>query len=120
MDHPRHYFFSHSAFAADEYRNVHRRDLQNLLADLEHLRAGREERQILRQLLAILAQRGIFRAQFLFLPALEKCGVQLGLFKRLGQVVQADRFHYRAHLVRTRQHDDVQCAVQLHQLAQGI
>ena len=53
MNHPRHHLFSHSALAADEHRHIHRRNLQNLLADFQHLRTGCQERKILSKLFAV-------------------------------------------------------------------
>src|SRR3984957_20827662 len=41
MNYARYHFLANSAFSADEDRNVHRSNLQNLLANLKHLRAGR-------------------------------------------------------------------------------
>ena len=123
MNHPRHHFFSHAALAADEYRHVHRRNLQNLLPDFQHLRAGRQERKVLGQLFAIFPERLVLRTQLLLLPHLQKCSIQLRLLERFRQVVeraQPDRFHHRRHFVRARKHDDIQRAVQLHQLPQCL
>ena len=123
MDHARHHFLAHAAFAADEYRNVHRRDLQNLLADLQHLRAGGEERKIFGERFAIFAQRLIFGAQLLLLAALQKCGVEFRLFERLGEVIEradANRFDHGGDFVRAGKHDDVERAVHLHQLPQRL
>ena len=123
MNHARDHFFSHAAFAADEYRHVDRRDLQNLLADLQHLRAGREERDIFGEGFAVFAQCLVFRAKLLLLAALQERGIELRLFERLGQVVeraQANRFDHGGDFVRARQHDHVQRAVDLHQLPQRL
>src|ERR1700733_1272577 len=54
MNHSRDNFLADSALAADEYRNIHRRDLQKVLADFEHLRAGSQERHVFGQLVAVL------------------------------------------------------------------
>ncbi len=65
----------------------------------------------------------IFLAQLLLLPALQHGHIELGFFKRLGQVIlsaQADGFDHRAHFVRAGKHDHVQGAVNLHQLLQGF
>ena len=61
VNHARDHFLAHSAFAANKHRHVHRRDLQNLLADAHHLRAGGQEAQVLGNLVAVFAQRLIFR-----------------------------------------------------------
>ena len=87
MNHARHHFFSHAAFPVDENRHVHRRDLQHLLADVHHLRAGRQETEIFGDRVAIFPQRFIFRAQLLLLPALQHGRVELGLLEWLGQVI---------------------------------
>ena len=104
-----------------KHGHVDRRDLQNLLANLEHLRAGGEERNILGEGLAIFAQRLILGAQFFFLPALQESGVELGLLERLRQIIEraeTDRFDHGGDLVRAGEHQDVERAIHLHQLAQ--
>ena len=105
MDHPGDDFLAHSAFSADENGHVHRSDLQNLLADFQHLRAGGQERDIFREGLAVFAQRLVLGAQFLLLPALQKRGVEFGFFERLGEVIeraQANCFDHFRRLIRRR------------------
>ena len=43
MNHPRNHFLADAAFAANEYRHIHRRDLQDLLTDTHHLWTCREK-----------------------------------------------------------------------------
>ena len=88
MNHARHHFLAHAAFAADEYRHVHGRDLQDLLADLQHLRTGGEERNIFGQCFAVFAQGLIFGTKLLLLAALQKCGIELGLLEGLGEIIE--------------------------------
>ena len=102
MDHPRDNFLAHAAFSAHENRHVHRRNLQNLLPDAHHLRTGCKKTQILRHLIAVIAQRLVFLRQLLFLPRLQHRSFQVRLFERFCQIVvrtQPDRFHNRAHFV---------------------
>src|SRR5208282_278983 len=123
MNHPRNDFLSHSAFSADENRHIDGSNLQNLLADFEHLRAGSQERKVLGQLLAILTKRVVFRTQLLLLAHLEKRGIELGFFKRLCKIVESAEtncFHHGGHLVRAGQHDHAQRTVHLHQAAQRL
>ena len=111
VDHARDDFFSHAAFAINEYRHIHRSDLQDLLADANHLRAGGQEAKVLGDRVAIFAQRLVFRAKLLLLPALQHGHVEFGLFKWLGQVIlraQADGFDDVAHFVRAGKHDHVE------------
>ncbi len=61
--------------------------------------------------------------KLLLLAALQHGRVQLGLFKRLGQVIlraQADGFDDSAHFIGTGEHDHVERAVDLHQLLQSL
>ena len=123
VNHARYDFFSDAAFAANEYRHVDRGDLQNLLANAHHLRAGRKETQILGHLIAIIAERLILLRHVLFLARLQHGRVEVALFEGLGQIVvraDADRFHYGANLIRAAQHDDVQAAVELQEFFQGV
>src|ERR1700735_286590 len=123
VNHPRHHFFAYSAFSTDKYRNVHRSNLQNLLPDLEHLRAGGEEGKIFGKRFAIFTQRLILRAQLLLLPALQERRIKLGFLERFSQVIkrsQANSFHDGGYFVRAGKHDHVERAIHLHQLAQGL
>ena len=123
MNHARHDFFAHSAFAANEDGHVHGSDLQNLLAYANHLRARRQERKIFGQMIAIFAQGLVFFAQIHFLPAFQQGGIQLRFLKWLGQVVlsaKADGLDYRGDLIRTRQHDDAEAAIDLDQPPQSL
>ena len=99
------------------------RDLQDLLADLEHLRAGGQEGDVLRESLAVFPQRLVFRTELLLLPALQEGGIEFRLFERLRQVIERadpDRLDDRGHFIRAREHDDVERAVHLHQLPQRL
>ena len=123
MNHARDHFLAHAAFAADEYRHIHRRDLQNLLANFEHLRAGGQERKILGELVAVFAQRFILAGELHFLSALQQRGIELRLFERLGQVIvgaQANGFDDRADFIGAGKHDDVERAILLHERAQSL
>ena len=123
MYHARNNFLANSAFAANKHWNVDRSNLQNLLPDSHHLRARRQKTQIFRYLVAVVAQRLIFRRELFLLPGLQHRRVELGLLKRLRQVVmraQPNRFHYHADFVRTRQHDHVQAAVNLQKFFQRL
>src|SRR5467141_1239162 len=94
-----------------EYGNVHRRDLDDLLADAHHLRACGKEADVLRDRVAIFPQRLVFRSQQLFLPALQHGYVELGLFERFGQVIlraEADGLDDGAHFIGTGEHDDIE------------
>ena len=73
--------------------------------------------------LAVFPERLVLGTQLLLLAALQKRGIKLRLLEGLGQVVeraQANRFDNRRHFVRAGKHDDVQRAVQLHQLPQSL
>src|ERR1700735_490554 len=123
MNHTRNYFLAYSAFAADKYGNVHGGNLQYLLADLQHLRAGGEEGQILGESFAIFPQGLVFGTELLLLTALQECRVKFRLLERLGKVIersQANGFHHGGHFVRAGEHDDVERAIHLHQLAQRL
>src|SRR5712692_6591363 len=61
VDHARDNFLAHAAFSVNEYRYVHRGDLENLLADAHHLRAGGQEADIFRDRVAILPYRLVLR-----------------------------------------------------------
>src|ERR1700677_4459517 len=61
-NHACHYFLAHSAYPTDKYRDVHGSNLQNLLANLQHLRAGGEEGKVLGKSFAIFAQRLVLGA----------------------------------------------------------
>ena len=123
MNHARHDFLAHSALSTDKNRHVYRSDLQDLLADAHHLRAGRQEAEVLGDLLAVVAQRLVLGVQLFFLAALQHGRIQLAFFEGLGQIVQganADCFHDGAHFVRAGEHDDVQGTVQLHQILERL
>src|SRR6202020_319050 len=60
VNHPRDDFFADAAFTANEDGNIDGRDLQNLLADANHLRAGCEEAEIFGDLIAVIAKSLIF------------------------------------------------------------
>ena len=123
MDHARDDFLAYAAFSANEHRHIHRRDLQDLLPDAHHLRAGGQERKVFGQVIAIFAQGLVFLAQLHLLAALQQRRVEFGLLEGLGQVIlraQADGFDHRGHFIRAGEHDDVQRAVHLHHLPQGF
>ena len=88
MHHPRNHFLAHAAFPAEKHRHVHRCNLENLLADLEHLRAGGEERDVFRDRFAVFPKILIFRTQLLLLPALQDCGIEIRLLEWLGQIIE--------------------------------
>ncbi len=111
VDHARDNFLAHAALSVNEYGHVHRRDLENLLADAHHLRACRKEADVFRDRVAILPQRLVFRSKLLFLPALQHGHIELGLFERFGQVIlsaEADGLDDCAHFIRTRKHDHIE------------
>src|SRR6266576_3269313 len=123
MDHSRYHFLAHTALPANKNGHIHRRDLQDLLADPYHLRTGRQEAQILGHLVAVIAQRLILRGELLLLPGLQHGRVQLRFLERFGQIVvrpNSNGFNDCAYLVRARKHDHVEAAVHLHQLLQRI
>src|SRR5580698_8526154 len=117
VNHARDDFFADAAFTADEDGNIDRRDLQNLLADANHLRAGSEEAEILGDLIAVIAER------LLFLARLEHRSIKIALFERLGEVIvsaDANRLDDGADFVGAAQHDDVEAAIELKKFAQDV
>src|SRR5580698_3841587 len=116
-------FFADAAFTAYEDRNIDRRDLQNLLADANHLRAGGEEAEILGDMVAIIAKSLIFLSEMFFLARFEHRRIEIALFERLGEVIvsaDANRLDDGADFVGAAQHDDVKAAIELQELAQDV
>src|ERR1700676_2646379 len=123
VNHARNHFLAYSALSVNEHRDVHRRNLENLLADAHHLRTCGQEADIFRDRVAILPERLVFRPKLLFLPALQDRYIEFGFFERFGQVIlraQANGLHHGPYLIRTGQHDDVERPVDLHQLFQRL
>src|SRR5580704_1771414 len=117
MNHARYHFFTNSALSADEDGHIHRSDLQNLLPDFKHLRAGSQERKVLGECFAIFTQSLVLRTQLLLLAALQERSVKFRLLKRLGEVIesaQSNRFDHGGHFIRTGKHNHVERAVNLH------
>src|SRR5216683_1040900 len=56
VNHPCHHFFPYAAFPADKHWHIYGRNLQDLLADSNHLRARRQKAQIFGDLVAAIAQ----------------------------------------------------------------
>src|SRR5216684_8303 len=117
VDHPGHHFLPHSALSANKHWHIHGRNLQDLLANANHLRTGGKEAEVLGQLIAVFAQRLVFRLKLLFPSALQHRGIEFGLFKGFCKVIvraQSDGLYDRSHFVCARKHDDVECPVHLH------
>src|ERR1700730_18949294 len=57
VNHARDHFLAYTALSVNEYGYVHRRDLENLLADAHHLRACCKEADVFRDGIAIFPQR---------------------------------------------------------------
>src|SRR6266436_1074341 len=71
VNHPRHHFLPDATFPADKHRHIDGRNLQDLLADANHLRARRQKAQIFGDLVAVITQRLVFLSQCFLLPRLQ-------------------------------------------------
>ena len=123
VNHARDNFLADAALTADEHRDIDGSDLEDLLPDANHLRAGSEEAEILGYLIAIVFESLIFLSEMLFLARLEHRRVEIALFERLGEVIvsaDADRLDDGADFVGAAQHDDIEAAIELEKFAKHV
>ncbi len=104
-------FFAGAALAQQEHGNVDIGDQCRLRADLAHLRAGRDEKDVVGEFFD-------FSAVGLFSLAEAEIDdrVEFRFLKRLGEVVQGPQLHGMDNLARVvdaRQHDDLDSGLNL-------